>query len=62
VGYTARKFFYKARCHLDVPATATLGSVNEASPWNVLTNCIALLNVSSEENERPLLLSTKTNI
>ena len=28
----------------------------------MLTNCIALPNISSEGNERPLLLSIKTNI
>jgi len=42
VGYTARKFSYKTRCHLDVPVTATLGRVNEASLLELL-NCVALL-------------------
>jgi len=35
--------------------------MNEALPWNVLTNCIALLNISSEGNEKPLLFGIKTN-
>ena len=57
-GYTARKFSYKAccRCCLDVPVTATLGRVNEASFLELL-NCVALLtaNVSWEGSDIPLL-------
>ena len=41
-GYTARKFCYKAHCHLDVPVTGTLSRVNEASFLGLL-NCVALL-------------------
>jgi hypothetical protein len=41
-GYVARKFCYKARCHLDVPATVMLGRVNEASLLELL-NCVTLL-------------------
>jgi hypothetical protein len=41
-GYTARKFCYKACCHLDVPVTVMLGRVNEASLLELL-NCVALL-------------------
>jgi hypothetical protein len=41
-GYTARKFCYKARCHLDVPVTVMLSRMNEASLLELL-NCVALL-------------------
>jgi hypothetical protein len=40
---------------LDVPLSAMLGRVNEASfpvKLSVITNCVALLDVSSEGNER----------
>jgi hypothetical protein len=40
-GYTARKFCYKACCHLDVPVTVMLGRVNEALLLKLM-NCVAL--------------------
>ena len=43
------------------PVRAMLGTVDDDLFWNWM-NCIAWLNIPSEGNERPQLLSKKTNI
>jgi hypothetical protein len=60
-GYTARKFCYKARCHLEGPVTAMLGRVNEASFLELL-NCVALLTYLEKAMKDLCCISITTNM
>ena len=60
-GYTARKFCYKAHCHLDVPVTVMLGRVNEASLLELL-NCVALLTYLERAMKDLCCFSITTNM
>jgi hypothetical protein len=60
-GYTARKFCYKAHCHLDVPVTATHGRVNEAVFLELL-NCFTLLTYLEKAMKDLCCISITTNM
>ena len=60
-GYTARKFCYKARRHLDVPVTATHGRVNVALFLELLS-CVALLTYLEKALKDLCCISITTNM